>query len=95
MNRRTRAFVFLGLLAVLTVAGGVLAASTDGFDLGWHVVAGGGGTSSSDDFALLGTAGQPAAGVLTGRDYVLGSGFWGGGQLAASAYHVYLPLVAR
>jgi hypothetical protein len=95
MNRRARVFVLLGTLAVLTVAGGVLAASADGFGLGWHVVAGGGGASSSDDFALQGTAGQAAVGVLAGADYVLGSGFWGGGELMPARTLTYLPMVAR
>lgn len=95
MNRRGWAIVFLGTLAVLTAGGGVLAASTDGFDLCWHVVAGGGGASSSDDFALYGTAGQPAAGVLSGGGYVLGGGFWGGGEVVGSAIRVYLPIALR
>jgi hypothetical protein len=95
MNRRVWAFVLLGMLAVLTVAGGVLAASADSFDLGWHVVAGGGGVSSSAGYALHGTAGQPAAGVLSGGGYVLGSGFWGGGEVVHGTIRVYLPVVMR
>jgi len=95
MNQRMCAPVFLGTLAVLMVAGGVLAASTDGFALGWHVLAGGGGASSSDDYVLQGTVGQPAAGVLSSADYALGSGFWGGGELVEARTLAYLPVVVR
>jgi hypothetical protein len=95
MNQRMCAFVFLGTLAVLMVAGGVLAASADGLALGWHVLAGGGGTCSSDDYALWGTVGQPAAGVLSSADYALGSGFWGGGELVRARTLTYLPMIVR
>ena len=95
MNSHVWSIAVAGLLAVSVLVGGVLAASTDGFDLGWHVVAAAGGASSSEDYALQGTAGQPAVGVLSSADYALGSGFWGGGELAPSWNVVYLPLVVR
>jgi hypothetical protein len=66
------------LVAVWLVDAGDLAASLAGFDLGWHVIAGGGGHSSSADYALDGSLGQPAAGRLSGGDYRLGAGFWPG-----------------
>jgi hypothetical protein len=95
MNRRSWFLVSTGLLFVLLLGGGVLAASPAGFDLDWHVVAGGGGASSSPGYVLQGTAGQPAAGVLSGGDYALGSGFWGGGEVAGSLYRACLPLILR
>ena len=95
MNRRVWAFALLGMLAVLTVGGGVVAASTDGFDLGWHVVAGGGGQASAEGLQVEGTAGQAAAGLLKGGDYELGSGFWGGGELVKAYYGLHLPIVVR
>lgn len=58
-------------------------------------VAGGGGVSSSAGYALHGTAGQPAAGVLSSSDYVLGGGFWGGGEVVGGTGGVYLPILLR
>jgi hypothetical protein len=74
---KKRLILMGSLVAFWLMAVGVLA--MDGFDLGWHVIAGGGGPSSSADYALDGSAGQPAAGTLSGGDYTLGGGFWGGG----------------
>ena len=36
----------------------------------------------------------PDAGILTGGNYTLGGGFWGGG-VAAVKYRVYLPVILR
>jgi hypothetical protein len=58
------------------------------------VDAGGQTFSTGGGYTLGGTVGQPDAGALSGGDYVLGGGFWGGGALAV-AYSVYLPLVLR
>lgn len=95
MDRQLRVLMVFGLLAVSLLAGGVLAASPDAYDLSWHVVAGGGGRSSSAAYALHGTAGQPAAGGLAGGGYVLGSGFWGGGEVVHGTLRIYLPVVLR
>ena len=48
--------------------------------------------STGEGYSLGGTAGQPDAGVLTGEDYTLAGGFWGG---ASVEYRVCLPLVLR
>ena len=72
--------ILMGSPVVLwLIAVGVLAMAE--FDLGWHVIAGGGGHSSSADYAMDGSAGQPAAGTLRGGDFTLGGGFWGGGAV--------------
>ena len=74
------------------------ALAQEGYTLDWWTVDGGGATSSSTTgYALGGTIGQPDAGQLSGGDYVLGGGFWGGGPLSggSGAYEVYLPLVLR
>lgn len=78
MNRRQLLIVTGGLVAVWLLVAGALAASLAGFDLGWHVIAGGGGHSSSADYTLDGSAGQPAAGTLSSADFRLGAGFWPG-----------------
>ncbi|MFQ5813766.1 MAG: hypothetical protein ACE5I2_11365, partial [Anaerolineae bacterium] len=60
MRRRQLLIVTGGLLAVGLLVAGALAAPSAGFDLGWHVIAGGGGRSSSADYIMSGSAGQPA-----------------------------------
>ena len=69
------------------------AQSGGGYDLSWSTIDGGGTTwSEGGGYSLGGTVGQPDAGVLSGGNYTLAGGFWGG---AAARYGVYLPLVLR
>ena len=89
MTGRTTVLVTIALLLIVSTA---LARS--GYDLSWWTVDGGGGTASGGSYTLVGTIGQPDAGILTGGDYTLGGGFWGGGAVAAE-YNVYLPLVLK
>ena len=91
----------LATLLLLCIAIGpiqevVLAQSGGGYDLTWSSVDGGGHTcSQGGSYTLAGTVGQPDAGLLTGGDYTLGGGFWGGGVLPGLKYKVYLPLLMR
>lgn len=96
-------YILLGsLLILLHLVNGVtlrpaqdiaLAQSGGEYDLTWSTVDGGGATfSTGGDYTLGGTTGQPDAGLLTGGDYALVGGFWGG---AAPQYRIYLPLVLR
>lgn len=86
----------LALLTVSILVGlGLPAAaqSGGGYDLTWNTIDGGGATfSTGGGYSLGGTVGQPDAGVLSGGDYSLIGGFWGG---AVPPYQVYLPLVLR
>jgi putative copper export protein len=78
------------LACLLAVAVPVLAQSSPGYDLSWHVVGGGGGRLEGTAYTLHGTAGQPVVDLLPGGGYVLAGGFWVGG-----IYRVYLPLTLR
>jgi len=78
MNRRQLPLVTASLVATWLLATGASAASLAGFDLGWHVIAGGGGRSASASYAVNGSIAQPAAGGLSGPDYRLSGGFWSG-----------------
>ena len=81
---------------VLVAAVPVLAQSGSEYDLSWSTADGGGWTfSSGGDYVLGGTAGQPDAGLLTGGEYAVGGGFWGGGAVAAAGNAIYCPLVMR
>lgn len=69
-----------------------LAQSGGDYDLSWSTIDGGGYTfSTGGNYSLGGAIGQPDAGLLTGGDYTLAGGFWGG----MGRYKVYLPLVLR
>lgn len=96
-----RLTIVLGFgLAALVVSGVVLAAASAAPaapSLDWWTVDSGGKTfSQGGDYTLSGTAGQPDAGLLTGGEYTLGGGFWGGGEVVpAPGIEYYLPLVLR
>jgi len=51
------------------------------YELSWRTIDGGGGTSSGGTYTLMGTIGQPDAGVMAGGDYELLGGFWPGEPL--------------
>lgn len=88
-----RTAILLALAALLLLASVALAQSGNGYDLTWNTVDSGGYTfSTGGDYSLGGTIGQPDAGVLSGGDYALVGGFWGGG---AVEYKIYLPLILR
>lgn len=78
MNRRQLLIAMCSLLAVGLLGAGALAMSLTGFDLSWHVIAGGGGHSSSAEYAVSGSIGQPAVGGLSAANYGLDAGFWPG-----------------
>jgi hypothetical protein len=91
-NRAQIGTILLALAALLLLAT-LSSANGPGYTLDWWTVDGGGGTLAAGGYVLRGTAGQPDAGALTGGDYTLSGGFWGGAGPAA--YDVYLPLVLR
>jgi hypothetical protein len=66
------------------------------YDLSWWTLDGGGGSSSGVNYVLDGTAGQPDPGpVLSGGNYNLEGGFWGGGLSGTTVFNIYVPLVFR
>jgi hypothetical protein len=87
--------LILGVIGgLLALAAGPVAAQSGGYDLSWSTVDGGGGESAAGDFRVVGSAGQPDAGSVSGGARRLGGGFWGGGA-ASEAHRIYLPLVLR
>jgi hypothetical protein len=96
MKEKRGSTILLGVILLLLLALPTLAQSGGDYDLSWNTVDGGGGTfSSGGSYILGGSIGQPDAGVMTGGDYTLGGGFWGGGALTEGGYEVYLPLILR
>jgi hypothetical protein len=74
---------------------GLVGLAQGGYELSWWTVDGGGAYSAGGGYELGGTAGQPDAGMLAGGGYTLDGGFWRGGGVILTRYHVYLPLVVR
>ena len=93
--RAALAALSLLLLAGLSLAGIVWAASSDGAAVDWSVLGSGGvpAESSSGTVTLNGTLGQTAIGSSSGTDATMGAGFWYG--LGEGAYQLYLSLVLR
>ena len=62
---------------LLLAAAPALAQSGGGFDLSWNTIDGGGAASSGGSFIVMGTIGQPDAGLMTGASLrTLAGGFW-------------------
>jgi hypothetical protein len=71
-------------------------AASNGFSIPWWTVDGGGGTSQGGDYAVSGTIGQPdTSSLMSGGEYIVVGGFWGGGMTPPSPNLVYLPLMIR
>lgn len=81
--------LILGVLMLTTVF--VYAERGGGYDLTWHVVAGGGSVSSGGGYVLTTNSGQSDAGLLNGGGYTLNGGFWRSNAISKS-YRIYLPL---
>jgi hypothetical protein len=93
---KSRLGIVMTALVLLGLAASALAQVGGDYDLTWSSIDGGGFTfSTGGGYELGGTIGQPDAGVMTGGDFTLGGGFWGGGKLSGKTYHVYLPVVVR
>jgi hypothetical protein len=89
-HNRLRSFVVVAILLLVLATGvAVVAQTSPGFNLEWHVIGGGGGTSSSEHYRVHGTTGQGLASPPTSGSgsFSVSSGFW----YAHTA--VYLPVV--
>jgi len=53
-------------------------ARAQNYSIDWFTIDGGGGTSSGGAYTLSGTIGQPDAGHMSGGNFTLDGGFWGG-----------------
>ena len=79
-------------ITVLVVASAALALG--GENISRWAVAGGGGQSAGGGYVINGTLGQTEAGpTISGGDYTLSGGFWGGA--ATTVPYIYLPLIQR
>lgn len=79
------------LLLFLVAGAAVMAQTSAGFNLEWHVIGGGGGESTSANYEINGTAGQSLAGPpdSDSGSFVVRSGFWSLG----TERRVFLPVL--
>jgi hypothetical protein len=91
--KRIAIVLTLVLALLLSVS---LASAQGGYQLPWWTVDGGGGKGSGGGYALVGTIGQPDAGVsMSGGGYTLTGGFWGVGSAGGTELYIYLPIVLK
>jgi hypothetical protein len=86
-----QAVAALAILMVILLLASVALAQGN-YDLSWRVIAGGSRQMQSASYTMMGTVGQPLAGLMGNSRHSLGSSFWSG---AAAEYRVYLPIVVR
>jgi hypothetical protein len=66
------------------------------YDLSWWTVDGGGAESGGGSYTMVGTIGQPDAGVsMSGGGYTLAGGFWGVGSAGGPGLNIYLPVMPK
>ena len=91
--------LWLLLLLVLMLGTTVLAQTSTGFNLEWHVIGSGGGESASANYHINGTIGQGVAGPPGSQsaNYTINSGYWFGGigPFGAAGTGIYLPIVFK
>lgn len=91
-----RSIMQIRLLIAALIIMALFATSTwaaDSWAINWWSVDGGGGMSSGGSWTLVGSIGQPDAGVAQGGAFRLEGGFLA--STATRSYQVNLPLVVR
>ena len=89
-----RITLILTLVALLVLAGGVLAMDSANYRLAWFTLltSGGGGQASSTHYAVNFTVGQTVNGTASSTNYEGCLGYWCGNQ---DEHTIYLPLILR
>ena len=67
--------IFAAFTLALTLTSTAVAQN---YSIDWFTIDGGGGTSTGGVYSVSGTIGQPDAGAMSGGNYSLVGGFWGG-----------------
>lgn len=67
-------YLVASLLLLMTLT----TARAQNYAIDWYTIDGGGGTSTGGVFSVSGTIGQPDAGVMSGGNFTVQGGFWGG-----------------
>jgi hypothetical protein len=74
----TVACLLLSGVALVRSSADASAILSIGFDLWWHVIAGGGGQATSGSYIVNGSIAQPIVAESSGPGYRLSAGFWPG-----------------
>ena len=84
--------ILLMTILLLLLAAAVLAQGSGSYSLPrFHTSSG--GALSGGTYTMLTSAGQAEAGVMQGKGYTMGGGFWGGGAVREISYEIFLPTV--
>ena len=83
--------ILVAVLLILVVGTAVLAQTSAGFNLEWHVMGNGGGESSSASYKVNGTIGQSVSRSAQSNpdNLIVSSGYWYAGTA------VYLPIIIK
>jgi hypothetical protein len=94
-NHRAIFLALAALLLLLTAGAVVLAQTSAGFNLEWHVIGSGGGETSSASYHINGTIGQSIDSPPTSgsANYKASSGYWFAGTGTGTT--LYLPALQK
>ena len=98
MHKRRFFILAAALLAVLALASGAQAMSSENYALDWMVLLdGGGGAAASANYAAHLTFGQTAPGAASSSGYGAGLGYWFGmvQETVVEYLRLHLPLILR
>lgn len=92
-QKHTAVLLTLALLLLLAAGAAVLAQTSAGFNLEWHVIGSGGGESASTDYHVNGTIGQSTASQpdMGSAGFQLSSGYW----FVGASNKVFLPVLVK
>ena len=95
MRRKQKQLLLLvaGMLLIFLVGTAVLAQTSAGFNLEWHVMKNGGGKSSSASYIVNGTIGQSISRPAESNpaNQIVSSGYW----YVDSKKDIYLPMIIK
>ncbi len=89
----TRKQIFLAIVLLLLLSAILLNSTTlaaDGPEITRYATSAG-GASEGGEYSLQGTIGQAETGTVTGGEYDLSGGFWGG--IVVQIQELFLPLI--
>jgi hypothetical protein len=96
MNKQRFVSLLGAALAILALAGGVLAMSSSSYGLDWFVpLNGSGGPASSANYSVNLTVGQTGIGTSASPNYQACLGYWCGQSAQDAGSSVYLPVVMK
>lgn len=92
---RPAAIVLMTTAALfILVSAGLVLAEVGSYSLSWSSIDAGGDSSSGAGYLLIGSTGQPDAGILNSREYTASGGFWPGLR-PQPEQKIFMPLALK